>query len=342
MRALTVAGALLLAVPAVAATPHSDAEAALAYLAGTRSPDGAFDPALAPLLVEAASAVGKDPRLWPDPQHPALDSVRMPGNGPLLARLRPAHAMALARGPDPALAEELLSTSRDGQLGEPGLLNDDAWGLISLHALGVAGSEGRLQSSAMFLAAHQGRDGGWSWSTSGTSETDMTGMVLTALASVHALNGTVPGRAAAFLEAQAGADGGYPASPAGPANCDSTVWAIQGLRALQQPVPPSAWAYLRGLRRPDGGFAYAAGQGSNTLCTAEAATLLGQALASGGDLPGYGEGAEVRRTPPAGMPLLTLGALALALPLRRRGWPGQTPRATPARWAGWRRRRGRR
>ena len=66
------------------------------------------------------------------------------------------------------------------QIGEPGLLNDDIFGVLALHQAGAPPE--LLRKIVDYLRTKQLPDGGWSWNASpgAPADTDMTGSVVAA------------------------------------------------------------------------------------------------------------------------------------------------------------------
>ncbi|MFO1533592.1 MAG: hypothetical protein ABR562_07880 [Thermoplasmatota archaeon] len=294
----------------------ADLDGTFSYLAALVQRDHDQDE-MAPYLVEAAVASGKDPATWPPAASalsllPGADDMQ-PG---LIHFLRPAHALAVAGrlGPESNETATILAAFAGGQFGATSLLNDDIWVLLTLPRAGIPRDDARVQADAGFLLAHQGADGGWSWATDGPSETDETGMALEALAGVGRLGADVAERALAFVARQTSPDGGVALVKPGAANCDSTAWSIRASAAAGRPPPPQAWAFLASLRNADGTYQFTRGGNSNVICTIEAATVLGMALREGWDLSGYPGGKTA-----AGGGLPALAALAGATVRRRSG-----------------------
>jgi hypothetical protein len=269
------AAALLLLLVVTAGCAHPAAGGAQGrawdWLLGQRDAEGRWSATLTPYVVEAAVAAGKDPSAWPSPV-PLAQQVPWPADGATyMSALRPLHGWALlpdhgGRGAD---IERRLLAGYDGrQFGNPALLNDDAFALMTLAALDPAKASGRAAS----LAANQSADGGWSWAPGGEPETDMTGIILSVLSDAGA-GGFDANAARAFLDGTHVAGGGH-AQHTGAANCDSTVWAMRGYRALGVPAPSDDQAFLESLQRGDGSLAYQAGGSANALCTVEAAAEL--------------------------------------------------------------------
>jgi hypothetical protein len=270
---------------------------------------------MAPQMVEAAVAAGVDVHAWPSASNPALSAVEVPPNSTsFMDQLRPAYALALAGALNATAAAALMHAGFDGQqFGDPALLNDDAWALLVLEAAHSA--RGDAEAAAVrLLAANQGMDGGWSWHVGGTSEVDLTGMVMRALSGQDAhdaaLNLSLK-RGAAFLAGAADSSGGFPITPGGTPNCDSSVWAVRGFWAAGTAASPRVFGFLASLRQADGSFAWKSGGAGEVFCTAEVVALLGDGLSAGRDFGGYSRPA----TSAAGFPLLAT-LLALALPAR--------------------------
>lgn len=154
------------------------------------------------------------------------------------------------------------------QIGEPGLLNDDIFGVLALHQAGAPPE--MLRRIVDYLRTKQLSDGGWSWNSSpgATADTDMTGSVLAAFCAA----GVGPGdrdldQAIDLLHTlQDPATGGFVAPPESfgiGVNTDTTSWVASGL--IQCGIDPQEpeWTtdqgktpfdYLVSLQRPDGHF----------------------------------------------------------------------------------------
>jgi hypothetical protein len=158
------------------------------------------------------------------------------------------------------------------QIGEPGLLNDDIFGVLALHQAGVP--QEMLRRIVDYLRTKQLPDGGWSWNASpgAPADTDMTGSVVAAFCAA----GVGPGdpdldRAIDLLHSlQDPATGGFIAPPESfgiGVNTDTTSWVASGL--IQCGIDPQGpeWTtdqgktpfdYLISLQRPDGHFDWTA------------------------------------------------------------------------------------
>src|SRR5262249_172280 len=82
--------------------------------------------------------------------------------------------------PTSNLADRVAELFDGTQIGEPGLLNDDIFGVLALHQAGAP--QPILAELVDHLRTQQHADGGWSWnaSPSAPSDVDMTGSVLAA------------------------------------------------------------------------------------------------------------------------------------------------------------------
>jgi hypothetical protein len=154
------------------------------------------------------------------------------------------------------------------QIGEPGLLNDDIFGVLALHQAGAP--QPLLRWIVDRLRATQHDDGGWSWnaSPSAPSDTDMTGSVVAAFcaAGVGTSDPDVDRAIALLHSLQDPATGGFIAPPESfgiGVNTDTTSWVTSGL--IQCGIDPQGpeWTtdqgktpldYLVSLQKPDGHF----------------------------------------------------------------------------------------
>jgi hypothetical protein len=273
---LAAVAALAASLALLGGCVHGEAgprERAWDWLLEQRDAEGRWPEAFVPYLVETAMLGGKDPASWPE-DRPLAAQLPWPGEGAgYMVSLRPLYAWSLLPGHGGRGAEALerVLAGHDGrQFGDPALLNDDTFALLALDGLSPSGEAARYGAS---LAENQSAEGGWSWAPDGEPETDMTGMALEALAGAGA-GGLDAAAARAFLDATHAAGGGHAVHAGGEPNCDSTVWAVRGYRALGLAPPGDDAAFLRSLQRPDGAVAYRPGGAGNALCTAEALPAL--------------------------------------------------------------------
>ncbi|HYC82881.1 MAG TPA: hypothetical protein VEB65_13885 [Solirubrobacterales bacterium] len=157
------------------------------------------------------------------------------------------------------------------QIGTPGLLNDDVFGVLALHRVGAP--QPLLLRLVDHLRTTQLADGGWSWSASPSAsvDADMTGAALAAFcaAGVPTSDPDLQQALALLHSLQDPATGGFIAPPpfGVGVNADTTAWVTSGL--IQCGIDPQApeWTtafgrtpldYLVSLQRPDGHFDWTA------------------------------------------------------------------------------------
>lgn len=142
----------------------------------------------------------------------------------------------------------------DGSISDQ--VNWTAFGVIALRSAGVGAPEKMLS----WIAAQQGRDGGFSFASGGGgSDVDDTGAALEALGRA----GPHVSHAVGYLRRHQNLDGGFPSEPGGESNAQSTAWAVQGLLAagvdpesLHRRGAVSPLAFLRSLIAGDGHVRY--------------------------------------------------------------------------------------
>jgi hypothetical protein len=175
------------------------------------------------------------------------------------------------------------------QIGEPGLLNDDIFGVLALHQAGAPPE--LLRRIVDYLRTKQLPDGGWSWNASpgATADTDMTGSVVAAFCAAGVSPGDPDLNEALDLlhTLQDPATGGFIAPPASfgvGVNTDTTSWVVSGL--IQCGIDPQGpeWTtaqdktpldYLVSMQRPDGHFDWTAEYAGGAFETFDAVRPLG-------------------------------------------------------------------
>jgi len=173
------------------------------------------------------------------------------------------------------------------QIGSPGLLNDDIFGVIALQQVGAP--QVLLQRLVDGLRTSQLADGGWSWNASpgATPDIDMTGSALAAFcaAGVKPDDPDLQQALALLHSVQDPATGGFVAPPPFGigVNTDTTAWVASGL--VQCGIDPQApeWTtgagktpldYLVSMQRPDGHFDWTAEYGGGAFETYSAVRPL--------------------------------------------------------------------
>lgn len=274
-----VALAALLVAPGHGAATAANLDAGYGYLAAH------VDDLPASYVIEAAAQADRDIRRWPAAA-PLWDAALAAAAGPCpfagdgyRAHQRLLHAVAVA-GYDPrdVGGVDLVACARGGhgggQWGDSDQLNDDAWAVLALRAAGVPADDPGLQDAADTLLLAQNLDGGWGHTPLAPSDTDFTGMVAAALAGADRLTAALRASIGDFLDGTRHPSGGHDAGSAPAANCQSTVWALHGYAAIDEPLDAASLAYLAELQNPDGGFGTAPGAASDTWCTAEVLPVL--------------------------------------------------------------------
>ena len=334
--ASTVALALVLALPAMAAaaTPAKRAET---YLLRAQNKDGGFGPAprlaSSPLYSGWAGlglgSAGRNPRDVKRSGGRSAAAYVVRGSGSLrdIGEIERTVLLARAAGMNPRnlggrnlLAEIEKRRRGDGSIS--GFVSYTAFGIMALRASGAsAGSE-----TVRWLVASQNGDGGFGVARASSSDSDMTGAALQALATVGRARGGTAQRSASWLRANQNDDGGFGQFKGRDSNAQSTSYAVQGLLAAGAggATVSRARAYLVRLQRSDGSVAYSSSSAQTPVwVTAQALMALNRE-----PLPDCGC-AEERTAAREGI-------------LRRRGWrSGRSGRRRQGRLeAGRRRRRG--
>jgi Squalene-hopene cyclase C-terminal domain len=147
------------------------------------------------------------------------------------------------------------------------------FGVLALRASGVSAGKATVR----WLVSAQNEDGGFGLAPAATSDSDMTGATLQALAAVGRARSASARRAIAWLRTNQNDDGGFGQFRGRSSNAQSTAYAVQGLVAAKVGGRPlsRALAYLRGLQRRDGSVAYSSSSGQTPVwVTAQALMAL--------------------------------------------------------------------
>ena len=156
---------------------------------------------------------------------------------------------ALGRQPAVLLDRIRKAQRPDGRIGPN--VNSTVWGILALRQSGAPA----LRASVRFLLRQQARSGGWAWYLHGQPDSNDTAAAIEALRA-SGVQGTPIRRGLAYLLRLRNSDGGFELTPGRGSDAQSTAWAVQAFVAARKPVPKRAFAYLRGLRRPDGSYRY--------------------------------------------------------------------------------------
>ncbi|MCK5475047.1 MAG: DUF4430 domain-containing protein [Candidatus Pacebacteria bacterium] len=159
----------------------------------------------------------------------------------------------------------LKSYHSENQIGDSVLLNDDCFGILALISAGESSDDVIIVDSKNFIFSHQNSDGGWGYSTTAGSDTNMTASAILALisAGVDSADSRIQ-NALSFLEASQNDDGGFYYNSAFGSDSDSssTAWVIWALNALS--VDPNSLvksdntpiSYLESNQSDQGFFKY--------------------------------------------------------------------------------------
>ena len=169
------------------------------------------------------------------------------------------------------LVGEILAKRRaDGSIA--GFVSYTAFGILALRSAGEPAGGATIR----WLVGSQNDDGGYGVARSSSSDSDMTGAALQALAVVGRAKSGAARRAVGYLRASQAGNGGIAQMTGRSPNSQSTSYAVQGLLAVGAggPVVSRALTYLTRLQRSDGSIAYSATSSQTPVW------VTGQALAA--------------------------------------------------------------
>lgn len=218
------------AAPTTIPAPQQAAARALNYLRSRQDVDGTIDGAITSAWSamafgaweERAENIRRD-------QHSLLDGLALASLSSATDIERQILALRASgvnprRSLDQDLVALLLTHVREGQIGDPGLLNDDVFGILALLAGGEPAESEAVRSAVAFLISRQAEDGHW-------ESLDMTAAAIQALRAYENAGGLIEERAAlsrarAYLKRSQDRFGGWGENSA------STAWGIQAVHAL--------------------------------------------------------------------------------------------------------------
>ncbi len=121
----------------------------------------------------------------------------------------------------------------ENQIGDSLILNDDIFGILALISAGQSSADSIITDSKNFIASHQNSDGGWGYTTTSSSDTNMTAAGILALLAAGTENSDSQIQSALlFLQALQNDDGGFPYYPNATSDSSSTAWVIWAHNAL--------------------------------------------------------------------------------------------------------------
>ena len=270
----------------------------VAYLQVAQNSDGGFGAAKGQRSSELYSAwaamglaaAGRDPLTLRRGGHSVLDSLRgeastLEGAGDYERTILALHACGLpvsSFGGASLLGRLLKERSSDGSFEH--LVNITAFAIFAVRVAGSSADNQVVNSAGRWLAAQQGRDGGFGFAGRGGSEDvdDTAAALQGVVAATGQHNSALAARAVAYLRRAQNSDGGFPQQSGGESNAQSTAWAVQGLTAAGVNVASvkrggsrSPLAYLESLAAPDGSVRYSRTSAQTPVwVTAEALAAL--------------------------------------------------------------------
>ncbi|MEW6611025.1 MAG: DUF4430 domain-containing protein [Patescibacteria group bacterium] len=164
------------------------------------------------------------------------------------------------------LVAKLKNFHKDGQLGDPTLLNDDIFGILALSAAGEDHTDPVIQDSKTTILNAQYHDGSW-------GDTNTTAAAIQALIEAGVAPAEEPVTTAlVWLKSTQNGDGGFPYFwPRNPytdepdsSDSSSSAWVAYAIRKAGQDPTSTAWEKngidildaIRGLQQPSGYFAH--------------------------------------------------------------------------------------
>lgn len=294
---------LLIAPMPVLAAVNPDAQSAAAagiqYLANNQQGDGSISGfgGESDWSAEAVQASGQSAAAFAHGGSGLLDFLKsdVPGAGTSTTAIERKIIAIAAAGQNPASFggvnyESLLEAQHTGgQIGDATLLNDDIFGVIAIDAAHDTSLAAEAQDGLNYLLAHQGADGGFSYTT-GTcawcgSDSNDTAAALVAMYAASDLGLTNANLNAAqssalnYLLSTQQADGGFASDIYSPSDGSSTAWSLIALNTIGNSVSAQATNarnWLLQNQNADGGFSYGAYgfTSSDTYTTAHAVIAL--------------------------------------------------------------------
>lgn len=158
----------------------------------------------------------------------------------------------------------------NGQIGDPANINDDIFGLLALVSAGLTTTDSVVAGAKNFILANQQANGGWGFSVSGGTDSNMTAAAIVALISSDvSVSDNVIKKGFEYLKTTQNNDGGFTYDPQSQFGTDSdsssTAWVLWALNAAA--INQSDWiksgrtpvAYLESNQAAGGYFKYQAG-----------------------------------------------------------------------------------
>lgn len=164
------------------------------------------------------------------------------------------------------LVTKLKSFHREGQIGDPGLLNDDIFGILALRAAGEPSTDSAVQDAKTTILNKQETNGSW-------GDTNITAVAVQALieAGLSPTDEKIT-KALAWFKGTQNDDGGFPYSwpvnsytgQPDPSDSSSSAWVAHAIRKTDQDPTSASWEKngkdavdsLLALQQQNGSFAH--------------------------------------------------------------------------------------
>lgn len=225
---LAIAIIISLIIPAVAVNASYNSSNAQAYLAAHSDN---------PWSIMALAALGQTPS-----STAFLTSVN--GNSAIDYEAPILAITALGQNPRTFGSTDYIASLKkyyaNGQIGDATTINDDTFGILALVSAGELASSAIIVDTKNFILSHQNNNGGWGFTITSDSDTNMTSSAILALlaAGINSTDSHIQ-NAVAYLHSSQNNDGGFPYSPDTASDSSSTAWVIWTLNALN--INQASW-----------------------------------------------------------------------------------------------------
>lgn len=237
LRALVLAALLAASSPAAYLAAHERADG------GFAEPGQAPDPTTTAWAVLGLAAAGRPPTA-------AADYLRSQAvHGTADVALRALALSALGQDTTGLIARLERARRPNGRIGP--LVDSTVWSVLALRSAGRSAGAATIR----YLRRQQRPRGGWAWYPNGAPDSNDTAAAIEALRSAG-VHGRPIRRGLRYLRRMQNRDGGFSLTPGRASDSQSTAWAIQAFVAAHHKPPPSAFRFLRRMRRVDGSYRY--------------------------------------------------------------------------------------
>lgn len=244
---------ILTLIPYVSAYPYSNSEQevshALEWLRSQQQTNGSIGSlAISSWAVMAIVSSGEDPHGWSNGGDSIINYLKKNTDSLTSSTDYSRFILSMvAAGEDPRnvngtdLVATLESFYNGTQFGDPSLINDDFWAVMTLTSAGIDKNDEKIQNSIAFIKTNQNEgDHGWSYGVGADSDVDSTAAAIMALisadesqSSTHITNGLE------YMKSKQISSGGFDSGWGNSAESDS--WAIQAIVAAGQDPTGANW-----------------------------------------------------------------------------------------------------